>query len=284
MFWLNEVIMKNIFFVDSENVGDSWLDLFDYLGDEDLLLVFYTDKSPHMSYSNLIRLKQSPVNPEFIHCDNGTDNALDFQLSTYLGSLTVKNPDDNLIIVTRDKGFDVVIKFWAARGYHVCRKAPSIFYTLSNNEPPQEIPDTEDIEDDIIVTEDSPTQSIEYNEEEVDDLLKCTGKANLSIIHNILISIYGKENGSFIYNIIKKPSYEIAKVNWQKKTKYRKFLHIVYSNASISISDDFFKKLYPQKANLENIHKLFVSKYGQQKGTEYYNYYKTHAEFLKKTF
>lgn len=42
--------MKNIFFVDSENVGDSWIELFDYLNDEDIILVFYTDKSPNMSY------------------------------------------------------------------------------------------------------------------------------------------------------------------------------------------------------------------------------------------
>ena len=58
--------MRNIFFIDSENVGDSWLDLLDHLGDNDLILVFYTDRSPHMSYTNLIRLKHSTVDPDFI--------------------------------------------------------------------------------------------------------------------------------------------------------------------------------------------------------------------------
>ncbi len=75
-------------------------------------------------------MKQSPVNPEFIHCDNGTDNALDFQLSTYLGSLTVKNPDDNLIIVTRDTGFDVVVKFWAAPALS-CMLASTLYFLHS---------------------------------------------------------------------------------------------------------------------------------------------------------
>lgn len=70
--------------------------------------------------------------PEFIICENGTENSLDFQLVTYLGSYTVKNPEDNLIIVSRDKGFDNVVHFWSDRGYNICRKAPSIFYTLSN--------------------------------------------------------------------------------------------------------------------------------------------------------
>lgn len=52
--------MRNIFFVDSENVGDSWIQLFDYLNDDDCILVFYTDKSPNMSYANVVALKQSP--------------------------------------------------------------------------------------------------------------------------------------------------------------------------------------------------------------------------------
>ena len=70
----------------------------------------------------------------------------------------------------------------------------------------------------------------------------------------------------------------------KKKTKYRKCLSIVYSNAGIALTDDFYKKLYPHKANLREIHNLFVTKYGQEKGTEYYRYYKSHAEFLQKTF
>ena len=123
-----------------------------------------------------------------------------------------------------------------------------------------------------------------YDKEQVDTLLSCVGKSNLSAIHNILISIYGQEKGSYIYGIVKSSSYEIPKVNWQKKTKYRKFLSIVYSNAGIALIDDFYKKLYPHKANLREIHNLFVTKYGQEKGTEYYRYYKSHAEFLQKTF
>ena len=276
--------MKNIFFVDSENVGDSWIELFEYLHDEDIILVFYTDKSPNMSYSNVIIFKQSPVEPEFILCENGTDNSLDFQLVTYLGSFTTKNPDDNLIIVSKDKGFDSVVHFWSKRGYKVSRKSPSIFHTLSD-ETPVDIPiidSTIEISENQVFSE--STQEPKYNTEQVNTLLSCTGKSNLSAIHNILISIYGQPTGSQIYNIIKNPAYEVPVVNWQKKTKYRKFLNIVYSNAGIMLSDDFFKKLYTSKANLREIHNLFVNKYGQEKGTEYYRIYKNHSEYLQKTF
>lgn len=280
--------MRNIFFVDSENVGDSWLDLLDHLGDNDLILVFYTDRSPHMSYTNLIRLKHSTVDPEFIRCENGTENALDFQLTTYLGFLASKNPTDHLIIISKDKGFDAVIHFWTERGYQVARNTPSMFHTLSEPEnepegtvnPESALSSSADNTDSVLK---QPTLT-EAQKQQLDTLLACTGKEDLSAVHNILRSIYGQETGCFLYNQVKKGSYEITTVNWQKKTKYRKYLHIVYSNAGIKLNDDFFRKLYPQRADLKSIHNLFISKYGQKQGTAYYRIYKNHAEYLKKTF
>lgn len=300
--------MKNIFFVDSENVGDAWIKLFDYLNEDDIILVFYSNKSPNMSYENLILLKHSPVEPEFILCENGTDNSLDFQLVTYLGSLTVKNPDDNLIIVSKDKGFDSVVHFWSERGFHVCRKAPSIFHTLISEEPttvsmseilepdsnfPEssntERNDTTEVSENVTehTTKEESNQisALTYIDEvQLDVLLSCIGKSNLSALHNMLKAIYGDTVGKEIYEMVKLPSYEIPTVNWQKKTKYRKFLNIIYSKNEVHLSDDFFKKLYPQKANLKEINKLFTGKYGQEKGTEYYKIYKTYADFLQKTF
>lgn len=312
--------MNTIFFIDSENVGDAWIDLFDYLQDGDQLLVFYTDKSPHMSYKNLIRLKQSAVEPTFIYCVNGSDNALDFQLTTYLGSLTVTNPEDQLVIITRDKGFDVVVKFWTERGINICRKAPSIFYTLL---PEQDSPQADNevtlvsesdfdheetldgesgldskvaLDGEIAPSEETQKETqvetpeeITFDTEQIHCLIQCIGKANLSALHNVLVGIYGNEQGSNIYNTIKKSSYEVPKVNWQKKTKFRKFLRIVYSNADlsetdVSIGDDFFKKLYPKKENLREVHSLFVQNYGQENGKILYKYYKVHGELLKKTF
>lgn len=292
--------MKNIFFVDSENVGDSWIELFDYLKGEDIILVFYTDKSPNMSYANLITLKQSPFFPEFIMCENGTENSLDFQLVTYLGSYTVKNPKDNLIIVSRDKGFDSVVHFWSDRGYNICRKAPSIFYTLSNEHVTEVFDSSDQCSDSHPITDTSentevtdandnssisdPIPQIEYDKEQVDTLLSCVGKSNLSAIHNILISIYGQTIGGYIYGKAKNSSYVIPTVNWQKKTKYKKFLNIVYQNSGIVLNDDFYKSLYPMKANLQKIYKLYIEKFGQAKGAEYYRIYKPYAEFLQTTF
>lgn len=38
------------------------------------------------------------------------------------------------------------------------------------------------------------------------------------------------------------------------------------------------------KANLQKIYKLYIEKFGQAKGAEYYRIYKPYAEFLQTTF
>lgn len=46
--------MAKIFMIDSENVGASWIQLLPALSEEDQIFVFYTDKSPYVSYENML--------------------------------------------------------------------------------------------------------------------------------------------------------------------------------------------------------------------------------------
>ena len=113
-------IMGKIYFIDSENVGDNWVSLLDALTDDDKLLVFFTQKSPHMNYRNLVLLKQSQKEVNFIECCEG-NNALDFQLSTDLGFRICDTPDNEFIIVSNDTGYDAVVKYWKRRGISLRR-------------------------------------------------------------------------------------------------------------------------------------------------------------------
>ena len=45
--------MRKIYLVDSENVGDVWVPLLVSSQSDDRVLVFYTQKSPHMNYENM---------------------------------------------------------------------------------------------------------------------------------------------------------------------------------------------------------------------------------------
>ena len=130
------VIIIRHFLVDSENVNDNWLMLFDMADEDDEIVVFYTKKSPHMSYMSVIRLiEKNKINIRFEECYEGT-NALDFQLVSYMGYLmgcggacsenecdaaSAETGADEYIIMSNDTGYDPAVRFWKDKGYAVRR-------------------------------------------------------------------------------------------------------------------------------------------------------------------
>lgn len=130
------MIIIRHFLVDSENVNDNWLMLFDMADENDEIVVFYTKKSPHMSYMSVIRLMENnKINIRFEESYEGT-NALDFQLVSYMGylmgcagSFSEKKCDaasaescaDEYIIMSNDTGYDPAVRFWKDKGFAVRR-------------------------------------------------------------------------------------------------------------------------------------------------------------------
>lgn len=130
------MIIIRHFLVDSENVNDNWLMLFDMADEDDEIIVFYTKKSPHMSYMSVIRLMENnKINIRFEESYEGT-NALDFQLVSYMGYLmgcagsfsenkcdaaSAESCDDEYIIMSNDTGYDPAVRFWKDKGFAVRR-------------------------------------------------------------------------------------------------------------------------------------------------------------------
>lgn len=130
------MIIIRHFLVDSENVNDNWLMLFDMADEDDEIIVFYTKKSPHMSYMSVIRLMENnKINIRFEESYEGT-NALDFQLVSYMGYLmgcagsfsenkcdasSAKSCADEYIIMSNDTGYDPAVRFWKDKGFAVRR-------------------------------------------------------------------------------------------------------------------------------------------------------------------
>mgnify|MGYP004517010855 CR=1 FL=1 len=167
------MIIIRHFLVDSENVNDNWLMLFDMTDEDDEIIVFYTKKSPHMSYMSVIRLiENNKINIRFEECYEGT-NALDFQLVSYMGYLmgcgvacsenecdaaSAETGADEYIIMSNDTGYDPAIRFWKDKGYPVRRynvnfckqavhKKKSIKYQMVSDIPSKNNTDTIDKDD-----------------------------------------------------------------------------------------------------------------------------------------
>lgn len=114
--------MKKVYLVDSENVGDLWVTHILALADEeDEIIVFYTQKSPHMGYDTIRKLLADGREVDFVKCVEGK-NALDFQLVTELGyRLGSQKEECEYIMVTNDTGFDAVVQYWKNVGKQVKR-------------------------------------------------------------------------------------------------------------------------------------------------------------------
>lgn len=112
--------MKRIYLVDSENVGNIWVPLLVASQPDEEVIVFYTQKSPHMNYENVRLLKETEKEAEFIKCFEGS-NALDFQLVTQLGYLLCENQENSYVIVSNDTGFDAAVRYWKQRNMPVQR-------------------------------------------------------------------------------------------------------------------------------------------------------------------
>ena len=84
------------------------------------VIVFYTQKSPHMNYENVRLLKETDKEAKFIKCFEGS-NALDFQLVTQLGYLLCENQENSYVIISNDTGFDAAVRYWKQRNMPVQR-------------------------------------------------------------------------------------------------------------------------------------------------------------------
>lgn len=128
---MEETKGKKVYLIDSENVGDVWVThIMEFAEEQDEIVVFYTQKSPYMSYENIRKLMETDREIVFIKCVEG-QNALDFQLVTELGYRIGNEPEDTeYVVVTNDTGFDAAVRYWKAQGKLVKRYNARFCQTL----------------------------------------------------------------------------------------------------------------------------------------------------------
>jgi hypothetical protein len=256
--------MSKTFYIDSENVGECWIDLL--LENPDCrFMVFFTDKSPRVDYEHLVKLMNSKNKPELIPCHKG-NNALDFQLVTYLGYQLCSKKDSDTIIVSNDTGFDAVVDFWTGRGKKIER--------ISTINPDDA---TLNFDNDYSSSVDgaSALQAEKQNvysydvKNEVDTIVNCLGIKNTSHIHHVLMHFYGNVHAEILFNHITSSEFEIPVVNWKRATKIKKFCQLIfaYSDTEHSeIPDDLYSFLCSSVTAADDnasMQKKIKKKYGE---------------------
>lgn len=111
------------FFIDYENLSGKALEGISLVKFKrtDELIFFHNRTVVRISFELHKELEAIKAKRKYILVETGTGNALDFQLSSYMGCCINKNPEAEFYIVSKDHGFDCVCHFWQKRNVNVKR-------------------------------------------------------------------------------------------------------------------------------------------------------------------
>ncbi|MEA4966106.1 MAG: PIN domain-containing protein [Oscillospiraceae bacterium] len=102
-----------IYLIDYENVNTDGLNGISRLSAEDTVVIFYSEKADRMTFGLHRRLMESKAVIDCKKVEVGGSNALDFQLSSYLGFLIAQGRQTQFCIVSNDRGYEHVAGFWS---------------------------------------------------------------------------------------------------------------------------------------------------------------------------
>ncbi len=273
--------MTKCYYVDSENIGDEWINLLENSDENSRFLIFYTEKSPRMCYANAIRLLKAKQKPEFILCSEG-HNALDFQLVTYLGFHLSREPETEIIIVSKDTGFDAVVHFWTERNMSVSRLTKTSDCVKETTSTPPVLSETDTI---TFLDKNTCQEDIfGVSKDEIDDIIAACQKKNSAYIHNFLTHFYGTATGLKIYKLITSNKYSPNERNWDSKKRFQVLCEYIrkYSATDIVLPADFINFLYKHRKTPSTLSKLILNHYGTKNGTEYKKIFKPFFKTLAK--
>lgn len=291
---MNQEKIPTVYLVDSENVNDVWIRLVNNLEAQDEILVFYTDKSPHMSYEKVIELTQLSDRPiRWIKCVEGS-NALDFQLVTELGARVATDPEHVFIIVSNDNGFDAAVKYWTQRGKDVrrmksaeCRQLVRRRAELSGADGAENpakaavLPQGSDRED---------GQAFAY-QADIEQLSRSIQMSKLTLFHDAFVCMYDQEIGDAIYYYMKEHKEEMEELSEnylpKRKARLKNYFNMALAHAGgdTTGTDDvmeIYNHIDEPKKNLQKLNVEAVKKFGQDQGSGYYKILKKHVKIMSK--
>lgn len=112
--------MRTVFLVDTENVANKALKYSNLVGEKDIIYLFLGAATVSVSLEDALNLKECKAQKiEIIQCISNGSNALDFQLSSYLGYLIKTAPKTHYAIISDDHGYSPLITFWEQQGTKV---------------------------------------------------------------------------------------------------------------------------------------------------------------------
>lgn len=289
---MNQSKLPTVYLVDSENVNDVWIRLVPEMDEQDEILVFYTEKSPHMSYEKVIELTQLSDRPiRWIKCVEGS-NALDFQLVTELGARVATQPGHVFVIVSNDNGFDAVVKYWTQREIPVRRMKSTECKQLCRK------PRNKTDDPDLVVVEpaaepqDEPAKEPDFAYlSDIEQLGRSIPLSKLTLFHDAFVCMYDQEIGDAIYYYMKDHKEKLEYLSEyylpKRKARLKNYFSMALDRAGGNPAGtddvmDIYNHIDEPKKNLQKLNVEAVKKFGQEQGSSYYKILKKHVKIMSK--
>lgn len=295
---------KTIYFIDSENVNDNWIDTIPQIKKTDEIKVFYTEKSTNVSYEKFSRIAEGEANLNWIKCFTG-QNALDFQLVTDLGYCVAKGAKDTFVIISNDKGYDAVVNYWVVKGVNISRvgvemespkkakkkiatKAKAVkkvaLKSKKKETTNQEIKKQDTKKQEAKSKEASnipktlwkkkPSNEMGY----VEAIGRCVSIKKLGDYHMVLTNLFGQEVGTKYYHTIKDDKELKDKVsktyitNEEQRLDYLVRIFLAFNDKGFKDLQKILNVIKDKKCDsLNNFYKLLTESLKEEKGRMYYN-------------
>lgn len=113
----------NYVLVDFENVQPRNLGLL--LGGAFVIKIFLGASQTRLIRDVVMAVQPFGADAEYIQITGNGSNALDFHIAYYIGELAAKHPDSAFHVISKDTGFDPLLKHLKARGIE-CKRSAAI--------------------------------------------------------------------------------------------------------------------------------------------------------------
>jgi hypothetical protein len=103
-----ESVKTHYVLIDLENIQPEHMSVLD--GHNFKVIVFVGENQSKLSFDLVLAVQNLGENAEYIKIKGNGPNALDFHVAFYIGQLSKENSDGHFHIISKDKGFDPLIK------------------------------------------------------------------------------------------------------------------------------------------------------------------------------
>ena len=178
-----------VYLVDYENVSCNGLNGLESLTSADSVHIFYSTNANKITFEIHHQIISSPASFHYYNVNVGKKNALDFQLSTYLGYLIASNAEEEYIIISNDETFSCLIKFWLNKQIDV-----KVACNLLKEEP---INTTKVLRDTIL-------KALPEHKNDVEVIIKYVQEYKTKQkVNNALVKKFQSERAGRIYKVVK---------------------------------------------------------------------------------